>query len=114
MRGVLVNPYIKSITEVIVKKNDIQSVYKAMRWLAHEVEMVQVGFVLPSGDNMLVDEEAALKPNRPVWKLNGMAFVGPGLFLGSKDGEWVGATIPLIDVQVYATWTTIVSTGEIK
>lgn len=115
MRGVLVNPYTKWISEVIVKKNDIQTIYDAMSWLGHKVEIVQVGLVLPTGDNMLVDEEGALKPGRPVWKLNGVAFVGPGLFLGSdKDGDWCSAKIPLIDVQVYTSFTTLVSTGDPK
>jgi len=115
MRGVLINPYIKTIEECIVKKNDINSVYRAMTWLGHKVEIVQVGLVLPQGDNLLVDEEAALKPGRPVWKLNGVAFVGCGLFLGSdNDGAtWCSAKIPLVDVQVYTSWTTIVSTGKV-
>ena len=113
MRGVLVNPYTRFIEEVIIKKSDINTIYDQMSWLSHKVEMVQVGFVLPSGDNMLVDEDGAIKPDRPVWKLNGMAFVGMGLFLGSdlKTQEWCSAKIPLADVQVYASWTTIVSTG---
>jgi len=115
MRGVLINPYIKTVEEVIVKKNDINSLYRAMTWLGHTVEIVQVGLVLPQGDNLLVDEEAALKPGRPVWKLNGVAFVGCAVFLGSdNDGAtWCSAKIPLVDVQVYASWTTIVSTGRV-
>jgi hypothetical protein len=113
MRGVLVNPYMQTITDVIIKKGDIQTVYDAMTWLGHEVEIVQIGFILPNGDNMLVDEEAALKLGRPVWKLNGMAFVGTGLFLGSDgEGEWCSAKIPLEDVKAYASWTTIQSTGR--
>jgi len=113
MRGILINPYMRTVTDVIIKKGNIQTVYDAMTWLAHEVSIVQVGFILPNGDNMLVDEEGALKPGRPVWKLNGMAFVGTGLFLGSDgDGEWSSAKILLGDVQAYASWTNIVSTGE--
>lgn len=112
MRGVVINPYIKTIEEVIIKKNDINSVYNSMSWLGHRVSIVQVGLVLPQGDNLLVDEEAALKSGRPVWKLNGVAFVGCGLFLGS-EGEWCSAKIPLVDLQVYTSWTTLVSTGEV-
>tara|TARA_R110000851_G_scaffold16046_3_gene52583 strand:+ start:21184 stop:21561 length:378 start_codon:yes stop_codon:yes gene_type:complete len=115
MRGIVINPYTKTIEEVIIKKNDINSVYSAMTWLGHEVSIVQVAFVLPQGDNLLVDEEGALKMGRPVWKLNGIAFVGCGLFLGSdNDGaNWCSAKIPMADLHAYTTWTTIVSTGEV-
>jgi hypothetical protein len=113
MRGILVNPYMKIIEDVIIKKGDINTVYKTMTWLAHEVSIVQVGFILPNGDNMLVDEEGALKPGRPVWKLNGMAFVGMGLFLGSDHVDWFSAKISLADVRAYASWTTLVSTGDV-
>jgi len=114
MRGILVNPYIRTVEEVIVRKNDITSVYDAMRWLDHKVEIVQIGCVLPNGDNLLVDEEAALKLGRPVWKLNGVAFVGCGLFLGSDgEGEWGSVKLMRTEVEVYTSWTTLQSTGEI-
>lgn len=111
MRGVVINPYTKTIEEVIIKSGDIQSLYNAISWLDHCVSIVQVGLVLPKGDNLLVDEEAALEPGRSVWKLNGDTFIGCGCFLGSDGEEWCDAKISLVDLQVYTSWTNLVTTG---
>ena len=113
MRVILINPYVRKIEEIIVKKNDISSIYHAMSWLGHKVSIVQVGMCLANSDNLLVDEEGMLHPDRPVWKLGGNPFVGCGLLLGAdpKDSEWTHVKTDIRDIKDYVSWTMIVSTG---
>lgn len=110
MRGILINPYTKTVNHVNVDDN-IEEIYKAMSWLDKTVDIVQIGMNFPNGDQMLVDEEGLLKAGRKVFRFNGSPFVGCGLILGSKGENWCDASFNLVDIQAYVGFTDLVTTG---
>lgn len=107
MRGIVINPYIRKITPVEIG-NDIQEIYRATSWESHVVKLIQIGLVLPNGDNLLVDEEGLLGTGRKVFKLNGVPFVGCAILLGSDHtGEWCDCKFTVPDMETYVSWTNL-------
>ena len=115
MRGILINPYDRTIKMTLVKKKDIDSIYEAMSWPTHEVRMIEVGMIFPNNDNLVVDEEGLLTGGHKVWKLNGTPFVGCGLLLGidPREADWTHVKTSIADINMYVRWTDLVSKGMI-
>lgn len=113
MRGILINPHTKTITEVQVKPG-LSGLYEAMRAdpaFSGTVELVRL---TPSVD-LWIDEEGNLSEGRPVFEFAGNHFTGCALILGA-DGQGGSCalrhhiTIRLVELGV--KWTTLISTGD--
>ena len=114
MRGILINPYLRKVTQIDVV-DDIKAIYGALSHGKHKVSMVQIAKSFPNGDNLLVDEEGGLFAKRKVWKLNRTPYIGCGLILGSTgDGDWCDHMLGISDVNVWVSWTDLETNGHVS
>lgn len=103
MRGILINPYTKSITETMIDGDDVESLRKALFWVGDPpVEAVGVAATFPNGDNIIVTEGGSRSFRIGDNEINGMAVV-----LGSdkEAREWQSAAFGLEDMQNYVRFS---------
>jgi hypothetical protein len=118
MRGILINPCNRTITEVTVQAG-LDGLYSQMQndpAFSGTVELVKLS---PIAD-LWIDEEGNLSGGRPVWHLIGASgephpFAGAALILGN-DGEGDSAPlhrgVTLEVVKKLAHWSDLVTTGD--
>lgn len=94
---IVINPWITSVNQSQVETTDIQSLYRVMGWLGHDVEDVTIGAAFPNGDNLLVQKtvDGAL----PGFVLGQHRFHGSGVIMGNNDGEWSSPLFMLTEIQ---------------
>ena len=102
MRGILINPWTKEITEVQVEEG-LQAMYVLLSNPAPEVRVdcFAIGFMWQNGDTLYVDDEGLFKA-QAFFSVNGQAqaMTGRGLILGSDDeGNSVDIKSSLTDIQ---------------
>lgn len=94
---ILINPWITSVNQSQVETTDIQSLYKIMGWLHHEVKDVMVGAAFPNGDNLLVQK--TVDGAVPGFVLGQYRFCGSGVIMGNNDSEWASPLFMLTEIQ---------------
>lgn len=105
MRGILINPYTKSINEV-PWNGSLAHMYSLMSWLDHRVSVVEIAGYLRGDDALYVDEEGLFKSNKRYFNINGKSFVGCALVLGvTRTGSNKAATLSLTELQTHVTFT---------
>ena len=107
MRGILIDPFFKSITEVTVD-GGLNSIYRELspQHLSWEVSLVQTAM---SGFDMVdvwVDEEGLFKENPAMFMVNSSGWLlGKGLLLGfDLNGEPIGCDLLLTEVVLAVTF----------
>ena len=106
MRAILINPFLKTITEVDCS-DDLNSMYRLLSAPpSEEVHTFNIACLFKNRDTVYVDEEGTFKT-----KLYGFSFksksifVGNGLILGANSrGESVDARSLLIEIQNEVTF----------
>lgn len=97
MRGVLIDPRAKTVTEVEADDwNDTESIYETIQCRTFEVMSRAGGLAVR--DALYVDEEAMiLRPSDPTFSFKGVGrLVGLGLIVGhTKDGDCASARTSL-------------------
>ena len=97
MKGILINPFNKTITEVDYS-GDFKQIYKFIDCSTFDVVMLDVQ------DDMFVDDEGLLKDNR-YFSWSGRNFAGKALILGHDDkGETIATTYDLQEVVDRVEW----------
>jgi len=114
MRGILINPWLKEITEVDVSE-DFRDIYRKLsNPLGPKVDCFCIGMNWRNGDTLYVDDEGLLKPGMRLFeigRIDGQPLAGNGLILGSDaEGNSVDAKILLTEVQTLVKWTNMVTT----
>lgn len=97
LKVILINPWLISVNQSMVETTDVQSLYKIMGFLHHEVKDVMVGATFPNGDNLLVQKtvDGAL----PGFVLGQHRFRGSGVIMGNNDSEWASPLFMLTEIQ---------------
>lgn len=113
MRGILIDPWLKTITEVQVGEG-IQDMYRVMsNPLGPKVDIFCIGMQWSNGDVLYVDDEGFLKPGGRLFTIDradGQPLVGNGLILGSDaEGNSVDAEHLLVEIQTKVGWTDMVT-----
>jgi hypothetical protein len=96
-RGILINPFDRTVTEVEQRLDDYRQIYVALSTDEHKVDCFTTVEVSPR-DTLWVDDEGLLKGETKFFELEGyrQPLAGCGLILGHDgNGESVGTTIPL-------------------
>lgn len=116
MRGIIINPYLQTVTEEDIG-GDINSWYALLRqrdprFTSNMVELQRMGDDI----DLWIDEEGCLEDGRPVFQFkNGPAYAGVAFLLSHNDE---GDSAPLPDwmsvdvVKSRIDWTGLVTTGE--
>lgn len=112
MRAILINPHLRTITEMDAP-GPANALHDADPQFSGTIERIQLG----RSTDLWIDEEGNLSDGRPVWKLNGNPFAGCAvLFCNDNRGH----TLPLahfvtLDVMHAVTnWTDLVTTGDFE
>lgn len=113
MRGVLINPWTKEITEVQCGEG-LEDMYRLLsNPLGPKVSVFCVGLSWPNGDTLYVDDEGLLKPGMRLFdpgRRDRQPLAGNGLILGCDDeGNSVDAKIGLVELQTMVKWTDLVT-----
>lgn len=103
MRGIVINPYLRSITPVVLT-GELSEIYRVMSSPEHPINTIEVGRIFPNGDNLLVDEEGLLKHGSMIFKLAGQTFIGTALLVGNDGENWVDHKSSFSSVSAYTTW----------
>ncbi len=111
MRGILINPWTKEITEVDCGEG-IQDMYRLLsNPLGPKVDIFCIGMNWPNGDCLYVDDEGLLKPGMRMFdigRVDGQPLAGNGLILGSDaEGNSIDAKIMLTELQTIVGWTNL-------
>lgn len=111
MRGILINPWTKEITEVQVG-SDYREIYRFLsNPLGPKVETFCVGVKWSNGDTLYVDDEGYLKAGMRLFD-GGRVLAGNGLILGcDNEGESQDAKMLMTELQTIVKWTNLVTTG---
>ena len=97
MRGIVINPYIRSITEAVVDADDIRSLQLALSWAGAPCTEIGVAGSFPNGDNLLI---TPVFKEEPTFSLGLHQHIGGmAIILGVQDGEWADAKFLLTDLQ---------------
>lgn len=106
MRGILINPWTKEVTEVEVGEG-IEPMYHLLtNPLGNKVDTFCLGGILENHDCLYVDDNGLLHPGNKVFNIGGMPLVGNGLILGlDEEGDSIDAKSLLVEVQSLITWT---------
>ena len=106
MRGILIDPWLKTITEVQCGEG-IEDMYRLMsNPLGPKVDVFCIGRGWPNGDVLYVDDEGLLKRGMRLFLMDGQHLAGNGLILGSdNEGNSVDAKLLLKEVQCLVKWT---------
>lgn len=105
MRGILINPYTKSVNEVSYN-GDFNHMYRLLSWLEHRVSVVEIAGYLRGDDALYVDEEGLFKSSKRYFRIGGRSFVGCALVLGvTRTGSNKAATLSLTELQTHVTFT---------
>lgn len=97
IKVILINPWITSVNESRVETMDIQSLYRVMGWLGHDVEDVMVGATFPNGDNLLIQK--TVDGAVPGFVLGQFRCRGSGVIMGNNNGEWASPLFMLTEIQ---------------
>jgi hypothetical protein len=106
VRGILINPFAETITEVQHDVSDYRNIYAALSVPEHEVDTFTALEVSPR-DTLWLDDNGLLKGDTKFWQLEGFAqpLAGCGIILGHDgEGETVGTAIPLEAVKAKVTF----------
>ncbi|MAD98760.1 MAG: hypothetical protein Unbinned200contig1000_75 [Prokaryotic dsDNA virus sp.] len=106
MRGILIDPWLKTITEVECGET-IEDIYRLLsNPLGPKVHIFTMATYWPNGDTLYVDDEGLLKPKMRLFNIDGQLLAGNGLILGSdREGNSVDAKSSLVEIQRMVTWT---------
>jgi len=97
MKGILINPFNKTITEVDYS-GDFKQIYNFIDCNTFDVVM------LCDADDLYVDDEGLLKDNR-YFSWSGRVFAGKGLILGhNEEGETTPTSYDLQEVVDRIEW----------
>lgn len=113
MRGILIDPWLKTITEVDCGEG-INDMYRLMsNPLGPKVNVFCIGMNWPNGDVLYVDDEGLLKRGMRLFdigRIDGQPLAGNGLILGSDaEGNSVDAKLGLVELQTIVKWTDLVT-----
>ena len=108
MRGILINPWFKEITEVECGEG-IEDMYRLMsNPLGPKVDIFCIGMNWANGDVLYVDDEGFWKSGGRLFTIDradGQPLVGNGLILGSDaEGNSVDAKSMLVEIQNKVSW----------
>lgn len=118
-RGILINPYDETITEVRDKfVEDYQNIHKNLTELGvHSVHTLTCVRLSNYGDVIWLDDEGHLTAGRKCWSLTGYSYplAGRGLILGTDhQGETTSCSgfITPAFVHKLVTWLRLLTTAE--
>lgn len=97
LKVILINPWITSVNESHVETTDIQSLYKIISWLGHDVQDVMVGATFPNGDNLLIQK--LVNRTIPGFRLGEFRCHGSGVIMGNNNSEWASPIFMLTQIQ---------------
>lgn len=111
MRGILINPWTKEITEVQCAEG-INDMYRLLsNPLGPKVDCFCMGMNWANGDVLYVDDEGLLKSGMRLFNIDrydGQPLAGNGLILGSdREGNSVDAKSMLTEIQTKVSWTNL-------
>ena len=107
MKGILIDPWTKSVTEVQIDKG-LNPLYKAM-----DCSCITAPIILENNDTFFLDDEGLFKENS-VWFCLGhrgyeFRFVGKAVVLGGdEEGDSVDAKSSIDDIRKRCTFTDMV------
>ena len=126
MRVVIINPWLRTVTESALRHGSLDAIYKALTHEGNpETDDFNVVSIAPKV-YLYVDGEGFLKPDQPVWYILGYAskdsstlpLCGMGIIYGGVDAEGNDLALPeYISTRFCAsavTWTEKVSTGMLE
>lgn len=113
MRGILIDPWLKTVTEVDCPEG-IDAMYRLLsNPLGPEVDTFCCGMNWPNGDMLYVDDERLLKRGMRLFNIDradGQPLAGNGLILGhDAEGNSVDAKFMLTEIQCRVAWTDLVT-----
>lgn len=113
MRGILIDPWLKTVTEVDCPEG-IDAMYRLLsNPLGPEVDTFCCGMNWPNGDMLYVDDEGLLKRGMRLFNIDradGQPLAGNGLILGhDAEGNSVDAKFMLTEIQCKVAWTDLVT-----
>ena len=83
MRGILIDPWLKTVTEVDCGEG-IESIYRMLsNPLGPKVDLFTIGMNWRNGDTLYVDDEGLLKRGMRLFGIGSKPLAGNGLILGS-------------------------------
>lgn len=108
MRGILINPWTREVTEVEVAE-DYRDIYRHLsNPLGAKVDCFCIGMNWPNGDVLYVDDEGLFKSGNRVFdigRIDEQPLSGNGLILGSDNaGNSVSAKSLLTEIQTEVKW----------
>jgi len=111
LKGVLIDPVNRTVTEVEVNKGYhlLEDLYKIIG--TDIVETVR----MPGRNTLWVDEEGLFKKGNPMFKFHNVgqgAFVGKAVVLGNQGSGCSDAKFSVGEVEKLVEWTDKVATGE--
>jgi len=113
MRGILIDPWLKSVTQVEVSE-DFRDIYRKLsNPLGPKVDCFCIGMNWPNGDALYVDDEGLLKPGMRLFeigRIDGQPLAGNGLILGSDaEGNSIDAKSLLVEIETSVSFTNLVT-----
>lgn len=113
MRGILIDPWLKQVTEVECREG-IEDMYRLMsNPLGPKVDVFCIGLSWPNGDVLYVDDEGLLKRGMRLFypgRRDHQPLAGNGLILGSdNESNSTDAKLLLTEVQCLIKWTDLVT-----
>ena len=110
MRGILIDPWLKTVTEVKCGPG-IDDMYHLMsNPLGPKVSVFCIGSMFEDRDTLFVDDEGLLKPGMHLFRVSGRPLAGNGLILGcDAEGNSVDAKSSLTEIQTMIEWTNLVT-----
>ena len=109
MRGILIDPWLKTVTEVDCGEG-IESIYRMLsNPLGPKVDLFTIGMNWRNGDTLYVDDEGLLKRGMRLFRIDGQPLAGNGLILGcDHEGNSKDAELLLVEVQNRVQFTNLV------
>lgn len=121
MRGILINPYDQTVTEVSTAGDD-PAICKALTSPTHAVSIFTILDVSEHSaddsffaESLYLDDEGLLFPGRRMWRLKGYPspLPGCGLIIGTDaEGDSTDTRLSLPEVQRRVAWTDYESSGD--
>ena len=113
MRGILIDPWLKQITQVEVSE-DFRDIYRKLsNPLGPKVDCFCIGMNWSNGDTLYVDDEGLLKKGMRLFeigRLDGQPLAGNGLILGSDaEGNSIDAKSLLVEIETTVSFTNLVT-----
>ena len=103
MKGILINPFDKTIKEVTITYN-LEDIHILCNFSIFNIVSPLWDTIHQLNNKMYVDDEGLFKPNQRYFKLHGNNYAGKALIVGNDTGETTTTSFELQDMKDLVTW----------